>query len=309
MIAASWLWIPITLWAAFAQTLRNTAQRHLTAALGTWGATLVRFLYGLPFALLWLGVVDTWSGERWSPISGKFLAWVTLGAVGQILATACLLRAMQERSFALGVAYSKTDILQVAAFGLLFLGDPLGVFGALAVIAGTLGVLLLSPLPSDGAAAARPLRALARGWTNPAALFGVGSGAGFALASVGFRAAALQLADSFIVAAARTLVVALCLQTVLLGGYLACRHAAVLRGVLREWRTSWFAGFMGAAASAGWFSAFALTTAAQVRTLGLIELLFSYTISRKWFREQLSRQEALGMALLAAGLVLIVIRR
>ena len=51
---AAWLWIPITIWAAFAQTLRNAAQRHLTAELGTLGATLIRFLYGLPFAFAWL---------------------------------------------------------------------------------------------------------------------------------------------------------------------------------------------------------------------------------------------------------------
>src|SRR5262245_30284020 len=126
MIAASWLWIPITLWAALAQTLRNTALRQLTSAVGTWGATLVRFLYGLPFALLWLGAVNAWTGERWAPITGRFLVWVALGALGQLLATACLLRVMQERSFVLGVAYSKTEILQVATFGLLFLGDPLG---------------------------------------------------------------------------------------------------------------------------------------------------------------------------------------
>jgi len=44
--APDWLWIPITLWAAFAQTLRNAAQRHLTADLGTLGATLVHQIPG-----------------------------------------------------------------------------------------------------------------------------------------------------------------------------------------------------------------------------------------------------------------------
>ena len=57
MTPAPWLWIPVTIGAAVAQTLRNTAQRHLTGSLGTLGAALVRFLYGLPFAVLWLGVV------------------------------------------------------------------------------------------------------------------------------------------------------------------------------------------------------------------------------------------------------------
>src|SRR3954470_20150043 len=106
LAASAWLWIPLTVWAAFAQTLRNAAQRHLTAALGTLGATLVRFLYGLPFAVLWLVAVSSKTQTRIPVLSLGFLAWVTLGATTQILATALLLRTMEDRSFALGVAYS-----------------------------------------------------------------------------------------------------------------------------------------------------------------------------------------------------------
>ena len=65
-----WLWIPVTLWAAFAQTLRNVAQRQLTGELGTLGATLVRFLYGLPFAALWLLAVQAVGG--YAQPSGHF---------------------------------------------------------------------------------------------------------------------------------------------------------------------------------------------------------------------------------------------
>ena len=300
----SWWWIPITLWAAAAQTLRNAAQRQLTASVGTLGATLVRFLYGLPFAMVWLSVVLCWNDARWARVNVGFFVWVTAGAIGQILATACLLRTMQERSFTLGVAYSKTEVLQVAAFGYLCLGDRFGLAAGLAVLCSTLGVLLLSPADPQ-----RPLRALATGWTSRPALLGLASGAGFALAAVGFRAAALQLTEiSFALAAAQTLVVALSLQTFLLGGYLWLRAPTVVRGVLREWRASSVAGFMGAAASAGWFSAFTLTTAVQVKTLGLIELVFSYALARKWFREPLSRLELMGMLLLGSGLVLIVLR-
>jgi len=294
---ADWLWIPITVWAALAQTVRNAAQRSLTASLGTLGATLVRFLYGLPFAAAWLAAVRAATHEPLPPASAPFALWVLLGAVSQIVATALLLRTMQERNFALGVAYSKTEVLQVALFAVAFLGDPLGSRAAIAVGLATAGVLLLSPADRE-----HPLRALAAGWTSRATLLGVASGAGFALASVGYRGAALRLEGSgFLMAGADTLVAAQLLQTLLLGGWLLARSPCVVASVLREWRRSLLAGFMGAAASAGWFTAFALQPAAYVRTLGLVELVFSYAVARRLFRERLRRLELAGMALLALG--------
>jgi drug/metabolite transporter (DMT)-like permease len=301
----SWLWIPVTLWAAFAQTLRNAAQRGLTKSLGTLGATLVRFLYGLPFALLWLWIVQRWVGTPLPAVGTAFILWTVLGGLSQIAATALLLRTMQERNFALGVAYSKTEVVQVALFAFVFLGDRLSVPATLAIACATLGVLLLSPADRE-----RPLRALLAGWTGRAALFGLASGTGFALAAVGYRGAALALGDTpYLVTAALSLTCALALQTATLGGWLLARQPKVIAGVLREWRPSLFAGFMGAAASAGWFTAFAIETAASVRTLGLVELFFASIISFKLFRERLSRMEMAGMALIALGIAGITLGR
>jgi drug/metabolite transporter (DMT)-like permease len=304
MDATPGLWIALTVWAAFAQTLRNTAQRSLTASLGTLGATLVRFLYGLPFALAWLAIVHAWAAEPLPAPSWAFLGWVTLGALAQIAATAFLLAAMEARSFALGVAYSKTELLQIAVFGLAFLGDPLSPPAVLAVACGTLGVLLLSP-----ADAQRPFTALVAGLGTRPALLGLASGAGFAFAAIGYRGAALALEGSFLMTAAASLAAAQLLQTLLLGGWLLWRDARVVGATFRLWRPSLFAGFMGAAASAGWFSAFALQPAAHVRTLGLVEMVFSYAVSRKLFRERMTRLEIAGMAFLAAGIAVITLAR
>ncbi len=301
MAGSGWWWIALTVWAAFAQTLRNTAQRSLTASLGTLGATLVRFLYGLPFALAWLAAVHLWRAEPLPALGWVFLGWVTLGAVAQIAATAFLLLAMEARSFALGVAYSKTELLQIAIFGLLFLGDPVSMPAALAVGCGTLGVLLLSPADKE-----RPLRALLAGLATRPALLGLASGAGFAFAAVGYRGAALSLGSSFLLSAATALAAAQSIQTVLLGGWLLWRSPAVVGATVRLWRPSLFAGMMGAAASAGWLSAFALQPAAHVRTLGLVELVFSYAVSLKLFRERLSPLELAGMAFLALGIAFII---
>ena len=293
------LWIPITLWAAFAQTVRNAAQRHLTAELGTLGATLVRFLYGLPFAALWLLAVRLYTGNENPGWPASFIAWLLVGAVSQIVATALLLRTMHERNFALGVAYSKTEVLQVAIVALVFLGDPLSFRTALAVLSGTLGVLLLSP--GSGS--------ILTGWTSRAARFGLASGMAFAMSAVGYRGAAISLdTPSFLIAGAYTLLAAQLVQTLLLGGWLFVRSRDVIVRVLRAWRMSLFAGFMGAAASAGWFTAFAIEPVAHVRTLGLIELVFSYVVSRRVFRERLEPKELAGIALLSLGVLIITLK-
>ena len=290
-------WIPITVFAAAAQTVRNAAQRHLTAQLGTLGATLVRFLYGVPFAGLWLWMVVAFRGESLPAPNLAFASWLFAGAVGQIAAMALLLKVMEERNFALGVAYSKTEVLQVAIFALLFLHDPVSAGTAAAVVLGTAGVFLLS----GGWRA---------GWSARTAGFGIACGGLFANSAVGYRGAEIAIAGrSFVVTAAFTLLAAQALQTVLLAGWLLVRAPAVVVRVLRAWRVSLLAGFMGAAASAGWFTAFAIEPVAHVRTLGLVELVFSYAVSRRLFRERLSPVEIAGMVLLALGVAAITVAR
>lgn len=289
------LWIPVTIFAALAQTVRNAAQRHLTAELGTLGATLVRFLYGVPFAALWLWAVVHFSQVPIPAPNSPFAAWLVVGAVGQIGAMALLLKVMEERNFALGVAYSKTEVLQVAVFGLLFLGDRISLGSAIAVLLGTLGVFLLSS-------------GWRSTWSARTAAFGIACGALFAISAVGYRGAELALGGAtFVVTAAFTLLAAQTLQTVLLAGWLLVRAPAVVVRVLRAWRMSLVAGFMGAAASAGWFTAFAIEPVAHVRTLGLVELVFSYVVSRRLFRERLTAVEVAGMVLLASGVAVITV--
>jgi drug/metabolite transporter (DMT)-like permease len=298
------LWIPVTLFAAFAQTIRNATQKHLTATLGTLGATLVRFLYGLPFALAWLGAVHWVGGFPLPAPNWPFAGWIVLGAVSQIGGTALLLQVVHERNFTLGVAYSKTETLQVAFFGFLLLGDPLRPAVLIAVVFGTLGVLLMAPIDRK-----HPLRALLHGWTSRVALLGLACGTCFSFASVGYRGAALALTADYPMAAAFGLVVAQVLQTVLLGGWLARRTPQAVLAVARAWRASLLVGFMGAAASAAWFVAMAIEPIAHVRTLALVELLFAYIISRRVFRERLARIEAIGIVLLVIGLVVVTLGR
>jgi drug/metabolite transporter (DMT)-like permease len=292
-VVITWLWIPITIAAAFAQTVRNATQRHLTGDLGTLGATLVRFLYGLPFAIVWLAFFVGVSGSALPPVTGGFVFWTCVGGGTQIVATALLLRVLAMRNFAIGVAYSKTEIVQVALFGFLILGETVSLPVGLSIAFAALGVMLVA-VPAN--------TSILRGLGSATALLGVASGGFFAVSAVGYRAATLALAPGLpALAAAGTLVFAQFVQSVILGGFLMLRAPQVVAAVCRAWRISLVAGFMGALASGCWFTAMALEPVAHVRTLGLVELLFSYVVSQRVFRESLSARELCGMGLLAVG--------
>jgi drug/metabolite transporter (DMT)-like permease len=297
MIETGWLWIVFTVAAALSQTVRNALQRELTATVGTAGATHVRFLFGLPFAVLFLAAIVYVMRAPLPAANMTFFAWSTFGAVAQIFATALMLMAMQRRSFVVAIAYIKTEPVLVAIFGLAFLGDALTVPVAAAIIIATAGVVAMSWTP--GIAAANSMK--------PAAL-GIVAGAFFALAAVGFRGAVLSLGGSerFLVSAAYTLVVSLAIQTALLSLWLIAADRKGFVAIFRAWKPSLSAGFMGALASQFWFMAFALATAASVRTLALIEVLFAQIISQRLFSQQTSRREAIGILLLVAGIALLL---
>jgi drug/metabolite transporter (DMT)-like permease len=264
MLEAGGLWALFTVIAAAGQTVRNATQRELTATLGTVGATHVRFLFGLPFALVFLAGVLVIGGAKLPQPGVIFWPWVLDGALSQIAATALMLAAMGGRSFVVAIAYIKTEPVQVALFGLVFLGDAVSLPMAAAIVIATAGVLAMSLRSGAGTGGFKPT------------LIGIGAGAMFALSAIGYRGAILSLsADNYVMAATFTLAVGLALQCSLLTGYLWLRDPAVLLAIGRAWRPSLFAGFMGALASQFWFLAFALATAASVRTLALVEVLFA----------------------------------
>jgi drug/metabolite transporter (DMT)-like permease len=296
MVDHHWLWAVFTLIAAVGQTARNAMQRELTVTLGTVGATHVRFLFGFPFALAFLVGIFVITGTPLPRPGLVFWPWVIAGAVTQVLATALMLAAMGERSFVVAIAYIKTEPVQVAVFGLLFLGDALTLPMIVAILIATAGVVTMSLKPRGGAKAdARP------------ALLGIGAGAMFALSSVCYRGGILSLEGTpFVMAATFTLTVGLVLQACLLSLYLALRDRAVLAAIVRAWRPSLFAGAMGAFASEFWFLAFALATAASVRTLALVEVLFAQAISSFVFKQPTSRREAAGIVLVVIGVVLLI---
>lgn len=294
-IDLTWLWVPVTILAAALQTGRNAVQKGLTEELGTLGATQVRFVFGLPFACLFFIVAWTSLGQmQWPGFNGTFLMFVTLGALAQIAATALMLAAMRLRDFVVVTVWLKTEPVQIAVFGVLVLGDVIGWTSAIAIATATLGVVWM---------AYRAPSADSRGRANwQPVVLGIIAAAAFAVAAVGFRGAILSLPDGhFVVRAAWTLVCGLLLQALILAIWLRVRDPDLWQRCLGAWRVSLWGGFLGAAASQAWFIGFALTTAANVRTLALVEVFFAQFLSKRLFKGQTTRQEKVGMILILLG--------
>jgi drug/metabolite transporter (DMT)-like permease len=222
--------------------------------------------------------------------------------LAQIIGTSLLLIAVTESSFAVGTAYSKTEVVQAALVEVVVLGAVLMPTAVLAMALATLGVMLMAMKD-----AARPLHALVEGLSRRGAWIGIASGGMFGIAAVGFRTAAVGLeATPFVMAAGFTLMVSISLQSVVLGSWLTATERGQWAHIARTWRAGALAGATGALASACWFTAFTLTVAAYVRTLGLIELVFAFAASALWFRERAKPLEVVGVGLLAVGIVLIL---
>ncbi len=295
----SLLWIPITLVAAAAQTARNATQRSLTDSIGTVGATQVRFLYGLPFALLFLGLVCVWLGERPPVITMASAPYVLAGALFQILATVMMLKAMQAKSFSVTTAYIKTEPVLTAVVGLAVLGDALTPLKGTAILMATVGVIVMSVKPDTIRVMLSEVRP---------ALLGIAAGGCFGLSAVAFRGAILALpSGGFVIRATTILVLGLAIQTVLLLAYLLLFDRTALTKSFGVWRASFTAGFLGAFASQFWFLGFALTSAANVRTLALVEVFFAQALSRRLFSQDTEMREYVGMALIVVGVGLLLL--
>ena len=298
----TWLWIPITIAAALLQNIRTALQKVLKGKVSTNAATYTRYVFGFPLAILYVAGLHIGAGFALPDASFGFAAWLVLGAVAQIVATSLLLLAFSYRNFAVGIAYSKTEVIQAAVFGLVFLGETVTGFGAIAIVLGTIGVMLMSIDRTQP-----PVRAFLLGWMERPALIGIASGGVFAISAVGFRAASLSLEHpSFLMAAAFTVLCATILQTALLTIYLRLREPGQIAKVFRLWRIASLPSIAGVLGTICWLTALTLQSAAYVRTLGLIELVFTFIISIFAFREKPVRHEAMGVALLVAGITLVM---
>lgn len=291
------LWILLAAAAAPLQVARNAMQRGLVGDAGPWGATLVRFLFGLPFSLAIFAVMWTLTPDAAPSPTMRFWLAAIVGAIAQVAATGALLMAMGRSGFAVAIMLQQSSLPLAAVLGWLVLGDALTAGAWAGVALGTVGLAVLS-WPRAGQARA----------DLPGGLLGLAAGAAFAVAFNAYRQAGQAFdAGHPLYSASAALVVAQVMQSVVLTSILAVVRPQALRSVMGSWRTSLAAGAFGSAASACWFGALALAPAAPVRAIGLIEGPIAAAVGRRLFRERLTPRQWIGGVLTAGGVLLTVL--
>ncbi len=292
------LWIPITVAAALVQTVRFMLQRQLKGVgLSTGGATFSRFVFAAPLAAGLALILIARTGI-WPELSLRFWGFACMGGLGQIVATFCTVALFSERNFAVGIGFTKTETILVAAFSALILGEAVGPQVWVAIAVGFVGVLLLTRAKNAGAARV----------FNRATALGLMAGGLFGLSAIGYRGAILSLdAGDFFFRAVVTLACATAFQTLAMALWLRFAEPGELGRVGAAWRRTLPVGVTGMLGSLGWFTAFALQNAALVRAVSQIEMVFTVLASWLIFRERLTLRELAGIALVVASLLLIVL--
>ncbi|WP_111732027.1 DMT family transporter [Roseovarius amoyensis] len=295
-------WVALSIVAAAFQTLRFMLQKLLSmGALSAAGATYARFAYAAPVALILAAGYLAWLCQALPPLTALFWLYAAIGGLMQILATWCVVLLFARRSFAVGITFKKTEVIQTALVGFVVLGDRISLPALGAIVLGLWGVLVLSDMPGLAGGLLRRL------WNRSAGL-GLASGALFAVSAVSYRGATLEVAseDAFLRATVAVAAVTL-MQTVGMGLWLARAEPGQLARIWGARRQGVWMGLAGLGGSVGWFTAFTLQNAAYVFAVGQVELIFSLLASVLFFRERVACREYVGIALLAASILGLVL--
>ncbi|MDC3060227.1 DMT family transporter [Candidatus Pelagibacter sp.] len=296
-------WIIVAISGAFFQNLRSTLQKKLNQKVSTIASTYVRFAFALPFVTILfflyfqdLNVIPEILSQK------KFIFNVLLGSIFQIIFTFILLYLFRFANFVVGTSLSKTEVIQVAIFEYLIIGDKLNKFGITGIIVSTIGVIILS---------IKDLSLFLKNLFSKTTLIGLSAGLFLGVSVVYFRAAALTLenfSNNFEKAIA-TLFFGLVIQTTLISLYLIIFEKSQFKKLYENKYECLIAGFAGFLATLSWFYAFTLIQSSFVRAVGQIELLFSYVSSKYMFKEKVKITEILGIIIFVVGVLILLLNK
>ena len=293
------IWIPITIFAAFSQNLRSIYQKKLQKNMSNISSTYTRFLFGLPFVLIYFLFLYNFSNSEFlvSNINIIFLLYCLIGGISQIIATFLLLKIFKTNNFSVATSYSKTEPIQAAFFGFILLSDPISFIGLIGIIIGLIGIMITSIKKIN----------LRINFFNLSVFYGLLSGSLFGLSAVLFRGASHSLFSiDYMLTSSFTLLIAIGIQTLILTFYILMKDIKQFYLLYFNWKDGLIVGFFGAFASICWFYAMSVQNVAYVRALGQIELIFTILASILYFKEKIIANEILGVLIILIGILIIL---
>lgn len=290
-------WIAFTVLAALMQAVRTAGQKQLTSSVSPMGATLIRYIFGLPFAIAYLLFLSQFSAFALlvdALVNARFVVYGMMAGVAQIVATVLLVKCFSFRNFTVGTSFAKTEAIQTAIFGMVLFGSTLTTLAWLAVAVGVLGIFIVSIPTKTGQ------------WEPMNVLLGTLSGTAFSLTSLWLREASLSLNLPALKSAAVTLVFMVTVQSIMCIAYIAIREKKQFAAIRMRLSLSWFVGLTSALGSVGWFTAMTLQNPALVKSLGQIEFIFTLLLTTFFFKEKVTRRELVGVLAIVASVILIL---
>ena len=299
------IWILSAIFAAACQTARSAFQKNMISRLGDYGAAYIRFCYALPFTtLIWFIWINI-PGNIIPNLSTYAITLCFLGSIFQVLFTYVLMKVFSHKSFATGIAFSKTEVILIAFLETIILSVNFSLLITIGIILGVISVLFLS-YAKKAESLIETLNLLFKSILSLGTLIGLLSGLLLAASVVAFRMSIISVEAPLLDKSLLISVIAIIFQTIIVGLYLFFFQKKQFLAVFKYWKPSLPAGMCGTGATFGWFVAFGLATAAEVRAVGQTELIFSVLISMIIFKEKIKKTELFGIILLGVSILIII---
>ena len=292
-------WVLITAIASLSQTLRSVFQKNMIEEVGVQAAAYSRFIFALPFvaliAVFFLGIEEL---AMLKNLSAKTYSFLVAASICQIVFTIILIKLFTLRSFAIGVAFSKTEVIQTTLLEIVIIGFILTSHVLLAIIIGFIGMLLMSKQKLTGNMVHSRL-------FLKQMILGVSCGIFLGLSSVLYKVALESVTTDLIYRKVILLsFLALALQSFIFGTYIISTDGKKhLKKLFLIWNKGLPVGFFGCTATFCWFYAFSLVDATLVRAVGQLEIIFSVLISYIFYKERITRFELIGMSLITISIL------
>ena len=305
-------WVIFTILATILQSFRNLEQKSLNKRLDALTVSWSRFIIPLPFAII-VAVSSFYQ------LDSEFIFYCFVTGLFQIAGNIFLLQTFKTRNFSIGIAFSKTEVLQSYLIGLLFFNALISTSDLISILVATIGVILISGNFTAGYKTG--YKNLAKSFYNQSLLkpnqeicflvYGLLTGLSFSISAFNLKFASeklhiLQYSPSK--TAIMVLMWVICFQNIFFVIVKFCQRTLIkdLKSMiaLENKYTFLKTSILSFCGSFCWFIAYGLGEVIYVKAVGQIEIVIAILISFLLLKEKLKKIEIIGITLTSSGIPL-----